>query len=111
MTQVHSVTETTFNEDVLESSIPVVVDFHAPWCGPCRRLGPTLEKLAGAFESQIKFVKVNTDENPQLAQQFQITSLPTLLFMDAGQVTSQVVGLASEADLQNELESWLKTRN
>lgn len=110
MTQVLSVNQDNFTEEALDSPVPVVVDFFAIWCAPCRRLAPTLEKLAEGFENQIKFVKVNTDDNPQLAQQYQITSLPTLVFLDNGQVTSQVAGLIPEEDLRNELESWLESR-
>ena len=111
MTQVHSITQANFNDDVLNSPLPVVVDFHAPWCGPCRRLAPTLEKLSEVFEGQIKFVKINTDDNPELARQYQITSLPTLLLMDAGQISSQVTGFVPEAELESGLRSWLDNRN
>ena len=87
-----SATEKTFTEEVLSSNIPVVVDFWAPWCAPCRMVGPILDDLATRWAGQVKVVKINVDEEKSLAQTFKIQSIPTLLAMKGGEVLDVQVG-------------------
>jgi thioredoxin 1 len=87
----------TFEAEVLEADVPVVVDFWAPWCGPCRIVGPELEKLAERSAGGARFVKVNVDENRELAMRFNVMSIPTILKFEKGSVAGQVVG-AMRAD-------------
>ena len=102
---VKHITETEFDADVLHSSKPVVVDFYATWCGPCKVLSPRLDQLAGSFTNEIKFVKVNVDESPNLSQHFNIQGIPTLLFFKNGEVVDSVVGLVPSDALKARLES------
>ena len=96
--------DSIFEEKVLKSDKPVLVDFWAEWCGPCKMLTPVLEKLSKENEGKIQIFKVNVDECQQLAVQFNIRSIPTLLFFKDGQVQEQVVGLKSESDLQASID-------
>ena len=97
-------TDSSFEEKVLKASGPALVDFWAEWCGPCKMLTPVLEKLSKENEGKIQIFKVNVDECQQLAVQFNIRSIPTLLFFKDGQVQEQVVGLKSESDLQASID-------
>ena len=97
-------TDSSFEEKVLKTSGPALVDFWAEWCGPCKMLTPVLEKLSKENEGKIQIFKVNVDECQQLAVQFNIRSIPTLLFFKDGQVQEQVVGLKSESDLQASID-------
>jgi thioredoxin 1 len=99
-----SLTDSSFEEKVLKTSGPALVDFWAEWCGPCKMLTPVLEKLSKENEGKIQIFKVNVDECQQLAVQFNIRSIPTLLFFKDGQVQEQVVGLKSESDLQASID-------
>jgi thioredoxin len=93
----------------LRAGQPVVVDFYATWCGPCKVLSPRLDQLAGEFGDRIKFVAVDVDQSPKLAAQFQVQGIPTLLFFSAdGTVTETSVGLVSAEVLRSKLESLLK---
>ena len=83
----------------------VVVDFYATWCGPCRELSPMLDSAAGSFADKIKFFKVNVDESPGLAQNFQVQAIPTLLFFKDGKLADRTTGLLSESDLKDKLQS------
>jgi thioredoxin 1 len=96
-------TERDFAATVLQSDLPALVDFHATWCGPCRMLAPVLDQLAGEFAGRIKFVKVDVDEAPELANRYQITGVPTLLLFQNGRVVDTVVGLASLGALRARL--------
>lgn len=93
------VTDNTFVEEVLESKLPVIVDFWADWCQPCKMIAPVLEKLAAEFAGQIKVAKVDVDANPVLSQQFQIRSIPTLMFVKNGQIVGQSAGVPQQAEL------------
>ncbi len=92
MGQVKEVTDATFDEEVVHSSIPVLVDFWAPWCGPCRAIAPIVEELAQEYEGKLKVVKVNVDHNPDAATRFNVRGIPTLLLFQGGKVKDQIVG-------------------
>ena len=101
------VTDASFPEQVLESSVPGLVDFWAPWCGPCRMVAPVVDEIAEQYEGQIKVVKLNTDENPQVASQYGIRSIPTLMIFKDGQRVDMVVGAVPKTTLANTLEKYL----
>ena len=103
------ITGAEFEAGVIHSPKPVVADFYATWCGPCKILSPRLDALAGSFTNRIKFVKINVDESPDLAQRFNIQGIPTLLFFKDGKVVDSVVGLMSSDDLKSHLEALTGT--
>ncbi len=100
-------TDATFETDVLKSDLPVLVDFWAPWCGPCRMVGPVVEELSNEYDGKVKFVKLNTDDNPRVASQFGIRSIPTLLIFKDGEISGQVVGFRPKSDLAKHLDAAL----
>ena len=99
-----SINEANFDEKVVQSSSPALVDFWAEWCGPCKMLTPVLEELSKENESKINIYKVNVDENQQLAVKFGIRSIPTLLLFKGGEIQEQIVGLKSKSDLQASID-------
>lgn len=107
MSSASPVTDASFKDDVLESDVPVLVDFWAPWCGPCRMVAPVVEEIAEQYEGQVKVVKLNTDENPQVASQYGIRSIPTLMIFKGGQRVDMVVGAVPKTTLANTLEKYL----
>ncbi|MDJ0679778.1 MAG: thioredoxin [Xenococcaceae cyanobacterium MO_167.B52] len=107
MSSASAVTDSSFQGDVLESDVPVLVDFWAPWCGPCRMVAPVVEEIAEQYEGQVKVVKLNTDENPQVASQYGIRSIPTLMIFKGGQRVDMVVGAVPKTTLANTLEKYL----
>jgi thioredoxin 1 len=98
------VTDSSFDADVLKATEPVVVDFWAEWCGPCKQIAPALEDIAKTLGSKVKIVKLNVDENPQVASQYGIRGIPTLMMFKGGQVASTKVGAAPKGALQ----SWIE---
>ncbi len=103
MSSVSQVTEETFKEDVLGSEMPVLVDFWAPWCGPCRMVAPVVDEVAAEYEGKIKVFKLNTDENPKIASEYGIRSIPTLLIFKDGEHVDTVVGAVPKTTLSKRL--------
>jgi len=97
-------TESNFQNEVLNSEAPVLVDFWAEWCGPCRMLGPVVERLAESNQGKIVVGKLNVDENPAIAQNFGIQGIPTLLFFKSGKVVKQLVGFQAEENIQEVID-------
>jgi len=100
-------TDSNFDSEVVKSDKPVLVDFWAPWCGPCRMLGPIVDELAGEYAGKIKVGKLNTDDNAQAATQFRISSIPTLLFFKGGKIADQLVGVHPKAEIKKRLDALL----
>ena len=103
---VKHITQGEFADEVTRCATPVVADFYATWCGPCRILSPLLDKVAGGYPDRIKFVKINVDESPGLAQNFQVRAIPTLIFFKDGKVADRITGLLEEADLKAKLDKF-----
>ena len=101
------VTDQSFEQDVLKASQPVLVDFWAAWCGPCRMIAPTVEALASEYSGRARVVKLNVDENQSTPAQYQIRGIPTLLLFKDGQVRDQLVGAASRDVIENLLKKYL----
>jgi thioredoxin len=99
----------SFETEVVQAAIPVVVDFYAPWCGPCKMLSPLLEQLAVEFASQLKFAKANVDETPELAARFEITGVPTLILFRGGEPVDRVVGFPGPRHLKEWLDKEVNT--
>lgn len=107
MTHVQSVTKNDFDSQVLESSLPVVIDFWADWCAPCHRVSPILEDLAGDYAGRVRVTKVNVDEEVELAARYAIRSMPTFLFLRDGKVVDQVSGARPRSDFEGRFEKLL----
>ena len=101
------VTDQNFADEVLKSTLPVLVDIWAPWCGPCRMIAPVVEKLAQKYDQRFKFCRLNIDQNPQTASNYQIMSIPTLIFFQDGKVVDRVVGAVPERVLEPKIEALL----
>ena len=102
-----NVTDADFESEVLKSDLPVLVDFWAPWCGPCRMVAPIVEELADEYNGKVKFVKLNTDDNVQTASRYGIRSIPTLLVFKGGKAIGQVIGFRPKSDLKRTLDNVL----
>ena len=105
MKNVSELSSDNFDQEVLKSETPVLVDFWAPWCGPCRQITPMIEELAADNEGSVKVTKVNIDDNPQTAQQFGVMSIPTLMVFKNGEVTDRFVGVQPKVKLQEALDA------
>jgi thioredoxin 1 len=104
MGEVAEVSQATFEDEVVKSDLPTLVDFWAPWCGPCRMLSPTVEELAGEYTGKLKVVKVNTDQNNEVAGQFGIRGIPTLIFFKNGKEVDRLVGAQQKAVLAKKID-------
>jgi thioredoxin 1 len=99
--------ETKFDEAVIKSKMPVLVDFWAPWCGPCRMVAPVVDELATEYDGKVSFVKLNVDDNPQVAGQYGVMSIPTLILFKDGKPASTIVGFRPKAELKKSLDAAL----
>ena len=105
MSSAPAVTDSSFDKEVLQSDLPVLVDFWAPWCGPCRMVAPIVEEISKDFEGKIKVFKLNTDENPNVASQYGIRSIPTLMIFNKGKLIDTKVGSLPKSAL----ETWIQS--
>ena len=100
-------TDSNFQQEVLNSELPVVVDFYADWCGPCKMIGPVIEQLAEAYAGKIKVGKVNEDENMELASKYRIMSIPAIMFFKNGEVQDQIIGALPKAQIEAKFQALL----
>ena len=105
MAKPRDVSDADFEQEVLKSTKPVLVDFWAPWCGPCRMVSPIVEELATEYEGKVEFVKVNTDDNPNTSVKYGIRSIPTLLVFKDGEAVGTIVGFRPKSDLKERLDA------
>jgi thioredoxin 1 len=101
------VSDQTFESEIIKSSLPVLLDLWAPWCGPCRMVAPVIESLEAKYDGKVKFCRLNVDENPQTAARYRIMSIPTLMFFKNGEVADTVIGAVPERVLQPKLDALL----
>ena len=104
MADVKTLTDATFDTEITDASLPMIVDFWAPWCGPCRMVGPVIEEIAGDHPDKVTVGKLNVDENPATASKFGIMSIPTIILFKDGQPAKKVIGARPKADLEREFE-------
>jgi thioredoxin 1 len=104
-------TDANFDQEVIKSELPVLVDFWAPWCGPCRMVGPVVEELAEKYQGKLKVVKVNTDENQEVSLRYGIRSIPTIGVFKDGQVVDGVVGAVAKPFLESKILPYVNTTN
>jgi thioredoxin 1 len=107
-TAILSLTESTFNEAIMTSPVPVVVEFWAEWCPPCRTMAPVLDSIAADFEDRLQVVKVNSDEHPELARRYEVMGVPTILAFSEGQLRQRMVGARSRARLLEDLSDLIR---
>ena len=107
MSDVREVTDATCDSDVLKSDLPVLVDFWAPWCGPCRMVAPIVQELTEDYDGKVNFVKMNTDENPTVPSKFGIRSIPSLLIFKGGELKGTIVGFRPKSDLKKRIDEAL----
>ncbi|MDD5083076.1 MAG: thioredoxin [Dehalococcoidales bacterium] len=104
---VTDITDQTFEKEVIKSTMPVLLDLWAPWCGPCRMVAPVVEKLSEKYKGQLKFCRLNIDDNPQTAAKYNVMAIPTLMFFKAGAAVDTVVGAVPERTLQTKIDGVL----
>ena len=109
MSAIPEVSQSTFQSDVLAADTPVLVDFWAPWCGPCKMLAPVIEEVAGSLAGQAKFVKLNTDEHPNVAAQYGISGIPTLILFKGGEAVDRIVGFVPKSAITSMISKHLVT--
>jgi len=107
MSKPMEIEEAKFDEVVLKAKLPVLVDFWAPWCGPCRMVAPVVEELSREYDGKVNFVKINIDDNPSLGSKFGVMSIPTLILFKNGQPLSNIVGFRPKAELKKGLDAAL----
>jgi len=110
MSEATQVTDASFEHEVLESEVLVLVDFWAPWCGPCRMVAPVVEEISRDYEGRVKVVKLDTDQNPQVANKYGIRSIPTLMIFKDGQKLDMVVGAVPKTTLAGTLDKYLESK-
>nr|QCI05522.1 Thioredoxin [Crouania attenuata] len=104
---VFEVSDSSFNQEVIQSTIPVLVDFWAPWCGPCRMIAEVIDEIAADYGSILRVVKVNTDQNPTIATEYGIRSIPTIIIFVAGQRVDTVIGAVPKSTLKTKLDQYI----
>ena len=107
MSNAIDITDSTFESEVLKNDSVTVVDFSAPWCGPCRKMGPVLDEIAGEFECKIRVAKINTDENLKTAKEYQISGLPSIVIFKNGEAKETLVGLMPKSAIVSNIEKYL----
>ena len=107
MSKAIEVTDSTFEQEVKNSELPVLVDFWAPWCGPCRKISPMVDEIAEEFQGKLKVVKLNTDDNIRIAQEYSISGIPSLLVFKKGEAVERLVGLMQKSTLNSSIEKYL----
>ena len=107
MGNVSEVSDVTFDQEVLKASVPVLIDFWAPWCGPCKAIAPVVEELAGVYNGRLKIVKMNVDDNPQTPSKYGVRGIPNLILFKGGSVAEQIVGAVPKAHLVRAIDRAL----